>query len=134
VWCSSAFQILLHDAGPILNERRDHIDQAVGQQIADPDEPATFTFFGQDLHRSAMVLERLVQHGIYDTPSRIIYTDYSLADDKSIGQCCFIFDFCAAEHLFLRSALQGHRQLRPYDRSLCDAIASTVDSVRSNPS
>ena len=38
------------------------------------------------MHRSAMVLERLVQHGIYDTPSRIIYTDYSLADDKSIGE------------------------------------------------
>jgi len=85
-WCSSAFQILLHDAGPVLNERRDHFDQAVGQEIADPDEPATFTFLGQDMHRSAMVLERLVQHGIYDTLSRIIYTDYSLADDKSIGE------------------------------------------------
>jgi hypothetical protein len=33
-----------------------------------------------------MVLERLVQHGIYDTLSHIIYTDYSLADDKSISE------------------------------------------------
>lgn len=36
-----------------------------------------------------MVLERLVLHGIDDTPSCIVYVNNSLANDKSVGESYF---------------------------------------------